>query len=272
MPNWIYIPTAASSGWLPSDLASLAGWWDASDSATLFDATTGGSTPAASGGVARWEDKSGDGRHFTQATSGDRPTRQTSIQNSRDVVRFDGSSDYMDQTDFIYDLGACTIGVVLKVRTDGFAFGFGEGSTSDNNPLYYPVASNTNAVACFYRDDAGGPTVNYVQGANVGTTNFQLVVMTDSGSDIKYGLNGTAPTSIVSGSYSRSTTTLSTLRIGAISRSTANFFAAIDFAEICVFDAVLGTADREKLEGYLAHKWGRDAELPSGHPYKNSAP
>ena len=32
------------------------------------------------------------------------------------------------------------------------------------------------------------------------------------------------------------------------------------------------TADREKYEGYLAHKWGLESLLPSGHPYKSTAP
>ena len=30
--------------------------------------------------------------------------------------------------------------------------------------------------------------------------------------------------------------------------------------------------DVEKAEGYLAHKWGLASNLPSSHPYKNSAP
>jgi hypothetical protein len=32
------------------------------------------------------------------------------------------------------------------------------------------------------------------------------------------------------------------------------------------------TSDREKLEGYLAWKWGLEANLPNGHPYENAAP
>jgi len=30
--------------------------------------------------------------------------------------------------------------------------------------------------------------------------------------------------------------------------------------------------DFEKAEGYLAWKWGLEGNLPSDHPYKNSAP
>ena len=30
--------------------------------------------------------------------------------------------------------------------------------------------------------------------------------------------------------------------------------------------------DRQKIEGYLAHKWGLAASLPADHPYKDAAP
>ena len=30
--------------------------------------------------------------------------------------------------------------------------------------------------------------------------------------------------------------------------------------------------NRQKLEGYLAHKWALTAKLPAGHPYKTVAP
>lgn len=75
-------------------------WLDASDSSTLYDATSGGSLVAADGTVARWEDKSGNNRHATQATSGNRPIRKTSIKNSKDVLLFDGSNDYMSTVAF----------------------------------------------------------------------------------------------------------------------------------------------------------------------------
>jgi hypothetical protein len=42
--------------------------------------------------------------------------------------------------------------------------------------------------------------------------------------------------------------------------------------EIIAFDSTLAALDREKLEGYLAHKWGFAASLPTGHPYKSAPP
>jgi hypothetical protein len=45
-----------------------------------------------------------------------------------------------------------------------------------------------------------------------------------------------------------------------------------EVAELVLYDNKLADADREKLEGYLSHKWGLQANLPAGHPYKASAP
>jgi len=39
-----------------------------------------------------------------------------------------------------------------------------------------------------------------------------------------------------------------------------------------VIAPLLSDADRQKLEGYLAHKWGLQANLPADHPYKAAAP
>lgn len=42
--------------------------------------------------------------------------------------------------------------------------------------------------------------------------------------------------------------------------------------QFCEFIASDNLADRVKIEGYLAHKWGVANKLPSGHIYKESAP
>ena len=45
-----------------------------------------------------------------------------------------------------------------------------------------------------------------------------------------------------------------------------------DAAEIILFNVVLSTTNIQKIEGYLAWKWGLQANLPSGHPYKSAGP
>ena len=48
----------------------------------------------------------------------------------------------------------------------------------------------------------------------------------------------------------------------------AEFFAVADIPGTSGTDLT----DLIKAEGYLAHKWGLTASLPSGHAYKNNAP
>jgi len=43
-------------------------------------------------------------------------------------------------------------------------------------------------------------------------------------------------------------------------------------AEMLYWDRSLNSTEMEKVEGYLAWKWGQVANLPSGHPYKGAAP
>ena len=45
-----------------------------------------------------------------------------------------------------------------------------------------------------------------------------------------------------------------------------------DIAEIIAYNGSLSDTERQKIEGYLAHKYGLQSQLPSGHPYKTTAP
>ena len=45
-----------------------------------------------------------------------------------------------------------------------------------------------------------------------------------------------------------------------------------DIAEILVYDTALSDDERQKVEGYIAWKWGLVSGLPGGHPYKTFPP
>jgi hypothetical protein len=53
---------------------------------------------------------------------------------------------------------------------------------------------------------------------------------------------------------------------------TAIVYTTGTLREVVVANATSSATDRQKLEGYLAHKWGTTAHLPVGHPYKTTAP
>ena len=54
-----------------------------------------------------------------------------------------------------------------------------------------------------------------------------------------------------------------------IMAGSGNYNVRGDLAEVLAFQSVT-TTTRQKLEGYLAHKWGLTSLLPSGHPHKTT--
>lgn len=55
-------------------------------------------------------------------------------------------------------------------------------------------------------------------------------------------------------------------------RQDNSLLSPIDLAEFMAFNNELGDEDRQKVEGYLAWKYGLESKLPEDHPYKLSAP
>jgi hypothetical protein len=43
-------------------------------------------------------------------------------------------------------------------------------------------------------------------------------------------------------------------------------------AEVVVANTLADAGDRQRLEGYLAHKWGLQGNLPADHPWKAAPP
>ena len=76
-------------------------------------------------------------------------------------------------------------------------------------------------------------------------------------------------------------TTTNTTNTGSISNSNVFDLGAAsvggqamtgDLAEVVVGGAQLSEADRLRLEGYLAHKYGLQTNLPNTHTYRFKAP
>jgi hypothetical protein len=65
--------------------------------------------------------------------------------------------------------------------------------------------------------------------------------------------------------------TLTNIKLGKSASSTSNDFGG-DLGELLIFTRQLTTTEEQKVEGYLAHKWGATDSLDANHPYKNVAP
>lgn len=239
-------------------------WLDASDSSTLFDATVKGSTPAANAGVGRWEDKSGLGNHVAQATANNRPLRRTAQYNNLDVLDFDGTNDqfstYLPWFNFATNnsYSAFVVGIADTVRTNSGIGYLNDGFWGEGGGWTACYLRSNNTVGVY--NDPNAATVAYTAGA-LGIFGVEL-----SSSSIRIRLDGGAETATATGNTSSNA--VSPLFIGR----TYGAFLDGKIGEIIFFDAALSATNRQRVEGYLAHKWGLSGNLPNDHPYKNSAP
>jgi hypothetical protein len=234
-------------------------WLDASDSSTMFDATTGGSLVAAGGNIARWEDKSGNANHVTQANSTMRPTRQTAVSNGRDIVRFDGSNDHLIRSAIPASASDFTVAVVGKHAARTFTNNFGTqlqayvdnhhtgsaGWVIQTRPDLAPDKTSTRITFAALPGAPSGVVLPCV--AN------QVQVMV--GTRVAAGTQGFS----VDGTYD-STSGETTWALGGaslwIGRWASGRHLQGDICELLIFPSVLGTSDRQALEAYLANKWG----------------
>lgn len=232
-----------SNLWGPEDEAGLEVWFDFSDTATL----TGNPS------VTQVTDKSGSGWTLDFATSA--PQRTTI--NSLTAIDFNGSSQSLRRTTKTITNTAKTIAIVFNadaLTAGQYLLANQGGGTNDR--LYIEPA----------RVIFGSGTA-FSFSSVISTTH--LIVATSSAvsatSTINAYLDGSAPT----GGTSTVGTFAANLGVGANPVPSGRYNGRI--AEIIIYNNVLGTTAREKLEGYLANKWA-SVTLPSGHPYRSSPP
>lgn len=234
--------------WTPSELgASLALWLDADDASTI---TLNGST------VSQWSDKSGNGRHATQASASAQPTYEASGFAGKPSVTWIDNLNRMDTPTFT----AQSFYFVTRY-SDGtqatWLYSF-QGLLGGN---HFPIGL-IGRVA---------PTDDYWLNSGNTFSNIRR----DGGSEADTNTsNVTAlpfPNGIIGASAVSATTPPSGWVIGN-DRLFAGRGWTGPMAEIIATPTLLSDTDRQKLEGYLAWKWGLEANLPADHPYKNTPP
>jgi hypothetical protein len=245
--SWLITGTQKVN-WTPANITTAL-WLDAADNATVF--SDAGTTQAVAGTstVQQWNDKSGNARHVSQATSAQRPDYASSQIGGKPALNW-GSTENSK--------------------------GLTRGSMNYSPVRYYGVAYYTGA----------NPFTNYRGLVTHNFTQLNDLFMTDTSATSWY------PPSIafLNGALSSSSTALPTI--------SSPFIFATDFSssanrtdvyigrdrdiagrgwlgsigEIIATPSVPSNDVKQKLEGYLAHKWSLTANLPAGHPYKNSPP
>ena len=265
--------------WTPAQITTAL-WLDASDVSTIT---------AVSGAVSQWNDKSGNSRNFV-ASGAAGPTLTANALNALSVLTFGGSQRLVSQSassiwKFLHDGTTFLITGVVKL-----------GNSSDPNAIY-GLAGNSGGsssqVGCFFgfddrtaasRNNAFLSWISTSSGYSVlsTTNNFftpnqpqiwaaslapsaspaadKVSVVANGGTEIKNN------SSTIAASQSNPAFNL---QIGASGESG---FSMVGYHAEIIITLAPSLSVRQLAEGYLAHKWGLAASLPSGHPYKSAPP
>ena len=236
----------------PVGVSGCLSWHDASDSSTLYDATSGGSLVAADGSVARWEDKSGNGWHAINSTSGQRPLRKTSIQNTRDCIQFDGTDDRLRTSSNFSETGNAEFSVFVVSKkltaTKGTILGWGISGTSLGASGIY----DDNALIQW-----GYAGANGFQISTIGTTSFHLHSYLKSAGAIN--TTSTMRRDLASVATSGHQTTTPNIVSGPLGLGMWADFTSVLYhgyiAEVLIYDSKLSDTNRDSVELYLYNKW-----------------
>ena len=257
--------------WNPS-MITTALWLDAADASTVTES---------GGAVSQWDDKSGNSRHASQPTTAARPTWTANALNGLPVVTFDGSNDI---------LGFSLRDLSRNVGTIGYFF---VASASDPNSTGYRAlfqcrtSTGVDRAVVYARNstlEAGGrrlPSDSYqfhTSGSITNPSSFTgFALFNYTGATLEVGVNGSTPSSRPGGFQSAGNSEDTDSSSQSIGGGSSNSFSATAsfpgyVAEFIAVTSTMSVLTRQRIEGYLAHKWGLTANLPSDHPYKTVGP
>lgn len=269
-------------------IITVGGNWDPSDSVTTsfhIDAADTSSYSLSGSTVTAVTDKASN---FSISVDGT-PTRVTSGLNGLNVWDFSGSESLITSDEQAVSDGSgnhWAIGVFLADRVDDNQdsfYSFENNTVSSGSKRDYAVSSG-NTSAFNGELDLDGLSSNRISttignkqdfDSGVSLDAFHLVgtIFNKTGNQISVRVDGANAFTPVN-DYDNSINTNQDIRIMR-NRSNEKFDGRV--AEFFVVGALPGTggtniSDFEKAEGYLAHKWGLTANLPSDHPFKNVSP
>ena len=258
--SWL-ITGAQKVNWDPS-LISTALWLDAADASTITES---------GGAVSEWRDKSGNNYHATQPNAGNQPVYNSAGFNSKGSISFTRSSPRYLSTPSITGNGIASASfTAIQVIKPGTGWGSlymsSIGTRSAGGTWWSFIRDSNNNEIGFHG------AVQYWTGSYLNTNGAILIDVVSSGTKHNAWRDGTqiGINERNIGPYGGNNNV--SLLIGAGSNvNTAEAYLG-DIMEVVLVTSAISTDIRQRIEGYLAHKWGLTANLPAGHPYKTAVP
>jgi hypothetical protein len=235
-------------------------WLDAADLRTITIAT----------GVSEWRDKSGNGRHVSQGTASQQPIYDT----INGIVTFDGSNDFLSNAAVgASGLTSVSFLTVMRMNTGGnnedIPMGIGPTGSAGTVRCLYRLPNGTTVGFGGWSRDVGSSAFSYDIGGQyriIEAWNTQLATP----DNVRITRDGATPIAYTTGGGGLNTTadgfSVGSLRGGAV----GNYYSNISVREIIVLYEAVSDLKRQRIEGYLAWKWG--IRLSAGHPFANRPP
>ena len=207
--------------------------------------------------VDRWPDRSGNGKAAVNAVASERPVYKPAqvAYGGRAVVRFDGVDD---------DLGvsAAPMGqpfwLAMVVGINGGTTGTLFGNSAVSITARLAGAGGTDVLVSAGTNQTFAPDL-VTNGPHVFFVQFD-------GANSYVAMDGTAEAALNVGANSSTAGTLRLMSLGSSAWTNG------DLGCVVVGGGVLAAADRQRLEGWVAHEYGIEAKLAGGHPYLAAPP
>ena len=241
---------AALPDFSPSTFGSLQLWLDGNDPTTITQS---------SARVSSWADKSGRANNATMATASNQPS-YSSITKS---VSFTAQNNYLI-TPYTANISQESAFMVLFERSKNAAGNVYFGATIGGREF----VNNSNVG--IYISKSGSAPVG-TAGPLLSTQSTTLMNYSYTTVSTNLFFNGSNTNSIASGFSSWTAGTVTQIGASLQPLYTQNAFSG-HFHEIILYSTVLGSLQRQTIEGYLAWKWGLSTLLPSWHPFYTRRP
>jgi len=213
-------------------VAGYAAWYDASDTSTIT---------ASSNAVSQWKDKSPNGYDLAQSNSANRPVTNADTLNGHNVLKFDGSTSYMQVSNPSSPAQPYTMFAVVKtLRASGSQETIWMPNGDTPGRIYRTSGGNLAAY--------GGSVLD--SGVASGTTNAHVVAVVLNGASSKISIDGFVTSGNVGGGV------VATTHWDIGHNANGGEFAQCDIAELILYPSALNDAGRQSVESYLKTKWG----------------
>ena len=275
-------PKKTLVAWLPNSI-NLVAWIDASDTSNY---SSNGSNELTS-----ITDKAGTYSDFTTANGGIGGTPHSgNTLNGLSVFTFNGVGEYIQSTSYepqVSNGNHWAIGVFRYDGTDSTKDSFWSYETNQSPKRDYAISSSENNNTWSGELDLDGNITNKISSTignrlvwtGLGGLNrYQWYIVAcyfdKTGNQIGMRFDGRTNSFSPVNDYDYPLSTNQELRLMR-NRAAVNLEGRMgEFFTVADLPGTGGTdmSAIEKAEGYLAHKWGLESNLPNTHPYKTVAP